>query len=621
MDPVLEEYGQALKGITLKKPQIDFISNVTGEWVDHKRVTESDYWVDHIRQPVRFRQSIATALENEHCLFIEVGPGRGLSTLVQNHSDYNANHACLSWQGHKTKGMSHHHELIEKLAMIALYGIRVNWQQEINEQQPELIHLPPTPIRGKEYPTDIKRLQALFSGNPTSVVEETEKEEKINTNPIRRGKVPESAIDQLGAIWKLILGIDKIENSDDFISLGGSSLSAVQVIAKAKEINLPININMLLSGKTLLEINQLLGNENNIEYKTQRWTFNEKFSPEFYPEYASCLYSAVREKLKHEHQLDCSDALMLVSDGSPLLGIVLQQCEKETQLSHQEVNFGHILGWPALDDSYSFSYAKKFFDDYESYRHYCEKELSLGHVVIVTGSDYYLPFSPSYGLSEAEYIERPLFQDIVLDDEVIPHAFVLVGKTDSGYQVYDGSFQYFGEITEQEFEKTVIGFRGLDFMQSHEVFKKSRPYLVITVNCDGDFPDSEAQQKIILNNLINDFRKEEEIKYPENEFSCYIGLAAIEKLIETPALLTNSAVADLEEIFVRWRDQISSLKRFLMIARSASAIQLESSFSLIQEKMEDLIVSCKDHDNDGNKVNCLTQIKSGLDSVINIISE
>ncbi|CCW30968.1 Polyketide synthase involved in xenocoumacin synthesis [Xenorhabdus nematophila F1] len=621
MDPVLEEYGQALKGITLKKPQIDFISNVTGEWVDHKRVTESDYWVDHIRQPVRFRQSIATALENEHCLFIEVGPGRGLSTLVQNHSDYNANHACLSWQGHKTKGMSHHHELIEKLAMIALYGIRVNWQQEINEQQPELIHLPPTPIRGKEYPTDIKRLQALFSGNPTSVVEETEKEEKINTNPISRGKVPESAIDQLGAIWKLILGIDKIENSDDFISLGGSSLSAVQVIAKAKEINLPININMLLSGKTLLEINQLLGNENNIEYKTQSWTFNEKFSPEFYPEYASCLYSAVREKLKHEHQLDCSDALMLVSDGSPLLGIVLQQCEKETQLSHQEVNFGHILGWPALDDSYSFSYAKKFFDDYESYRHYCEKELSLGHVVIVTGSDYYLPFSPSYGLSEAEYIERPLFQDIVLDDEVIPHAFVLVGKTDSGYQVYDGSFQYFGEITEQEFEKTVIGFRGLDFMQSHEVFKKSRPYLVITVNCDGDFPDSEAQQKIILNNLINDFRKEEEIKYPENEFSCYIGLAAIEKLIETPALLTNSAVADLEEIFVRWRDQISSLKRFLMIARSASAIQLESSFSLIQEKMEDLIVSCKDHDNDGNKVNCLTQIKSGLDSVINIISE
>ncbi|MBC8953494.1 type I polyketide synthase [Xenorhabdus sp. PB62.4] len=627
MDPVLEKYSQALGEITLNKPQISFISNVTGTWVDNNKVIASDYWVNHIRQPVLFKQSIATILENENCLFIEVGPGSGLSTFVQNHSDYGVNHACIAWQSHKTRDMSHHNELIEKLALISLHGIDVNWQQEINVQQPELIHLPPTPIRGKAYPTDIKRLQALFSGNSPHAVEKEERKEEhakvtntikaANTNINLLVQERDRVITELGSIWKRILGIDSVENSDDFISLGGSSLSAVQVVAKAKAINLPINMNMLLSGQTLAEISKILDNGLKIEYKG--WKFNEHFSPELYPTYASCLYSAVREKLKHEHHLNCDDAIMQVSDGSHLIGIVLQQAENKVKLSNQEVNFGNMLGWPSLEENYAFSYAKKFFEDYESYQSYCEKELSLGNVVIVTGSDYYLPFSPSYGLSEAEYITRPLFQDIVLEDETIPHVFVLVGKTDLGYQIYDGSFQYFGEISAQEFEKTVVGFRGLDFMESHEVFNKSRPYLVITVNCTGDFPDSRGQKELILNNLINDFRRKEEIKYNENEFSCYIGLAAIEKIIETPELLTNSTAKDLEEIFTRWNNQINSLRRFLILVRPEHAKQFESAFSFINGRMNELIASCQDNDHDNNRLNDLNLIKSELDSVIDIL--
>ncbi|MGK7875121.1 MAG: beta-ketoacyl synthase N-terminal-like domain-containing protein [Xenococcaceae cyanobacterium] len=73
MSPMLAEFEAAAKQITYHQPQIPLISNVTGLLADNS-ITTAEYWVNHVRQPVRFAQSMETLLEFGYEVFLEVGP-------------------------------------------------------------------------------------------------------------------------------------------------------------------------------------------------------------------------------------------------------------------------------------------------------------------------------------------------------------------------------------------------------------------------------------------------------------------------------------------------------------------------------------------------------------------
>lgn len=73
MAPMIEPFAQIAGQINYQVPQIGFISNVTGQFATHQ-VTMPDYWVDHIRQPVRFMAGMETLDQRGYDLFLEIGP-------------------------------------------------------------------------------------------------------------------------------------------------------------------------------------------------------------------------------------------------------------------------------------------------------------------------------------------------------------------------------------------------------------------------------------------------------------------------------------------------------------------------------------------------------------------
>ena len=54
-------------------PKIALISNGTGKRADGLQITTADYWVRHIRETVRFCDSIKTVWEEGHEVFLEIG--------------------------------------------------------------------------------------------------------------------------------------------------------------------------------------------------------------------------------------------------------------------------------------------------------------------------------------------------------------------------------------------------------------------------------------------------------------------------------------------------------------------------------------------------------------------
>lgn len=82
MEPMIADFTAVAAELSVGLPTIPVISNVTGQLVADD-FASADYWARHIRAVVRFGDSVRSA----HCAgasrFIEVGPGGGLTSLIE----------------------------------------------------------------------------------------------------------------------------------------------------------------------------------------------------------------------------------------------------------------------------------------------------------------------------------------------------------------------------------------------------------------------------------------------------------------------------------------------------------------------------------------------------------
>jgi acyl transferase domain-containing protein/acyl carrier protein/phospholipid N-methyltransferase len=111
MEPMLADFAAVAKTITYAQPQIPIITNLTGKLShDPKTITKNtgpglataeicsaSYWLRHIRQPVRFADSIATLQQMGIDICLEVGPKPTLLGLVRQ---------CLDSARDTTKNLS-----------------------------------------------------------------------------------------------------------------------------------------------------------------------------------------------------------------------------------------------------------------------------------------------------------------------------------------------------------------------------------------------------------------------------------------------------------------------------------------------------------------------------------
>ncbi|MEU6798169.1 SDR family NAD(P)-dependent oxidoreductase [Nonomuraea wenchangensis] len=82
MEPMLAEFEQVVAGLTLRRPELALVSNVSGELAGDE-VTEPGYWVEHVRRPVRFADGVQTMRQRGVTHFLEVGPDAQLAPMIE----------------------------------------------------------------------------------------------------------------------------------------------------------------------------------------------------------------------------------------------------------------------------------------------------------------------------------------------------------------------------------------------------------------------------------------------------------------------------------------------------------------------------------------------------------
>lgn len=151
MDPILERFREVIKKIDLNAPRIPYISNVTGAWITSEDATDPDYWLTHLRRTVRFNDGMDELFKAQHELFLEVGPGKGLSTLAQRHPAKPARLLSIASLRHVQETQSDVFCVMRAVGQLWLRGVKIDWRRFHDPAQRHRVPLPTYPFERKPY--------------------------------------------------------------------------------------------------------------------------------------------------------------------------------------------------------------------------------------------------------------------------------------------------------------------------------------------------------------------------------------------------------------------------------------------------------------------------------------
>ncbi|WP_433677852.1 SDR family NAD(P)-dependent oxidoreductase [Nocardia sp. CA-119907] len=118
MEPMLDEFRTVAESITYTAPSIPFVSTVTGRIT---APTTARYWVDQIRQPVRFADAATTLADLGVTVTAEIGPDAVLTPLADQLTDTPA----IALQ---RRGTDEAPTLIAGVAQLHCLGVDVDWE-------------------------------------------------------------------------------------------------------------------------------------------------------------------------------------------------------------------------------------------------------------------------------------------------------------------------------------------------------------------------------------------------------------------------------------------------------------------------------------------------------------
>ncbi|NEP72539.1 MAG: SDR family NAD(P)-dependent oxidoreductase [Okeania sp. SIO2G4] len=146
MEPMLAEFEAVANKLTYNQPQIPIISNVTGTKADGS-IASPQYWVNHVRQPVRFAEGMKTLHEQGYEIFIEVGPkpvllGMGKQCLPED---------LGVWLPSLRPGVDEWQQMLLSLGNLYVKGAKIDWLGFNQDYTPQKVALPTYPFQRERH--------------------------------------------------------------------------------------------------------------------------------------------------------------------------------------------------------------------------------------------------------------------------------------------------------------------------------------------------------------------------------------------------------------------------------------------------------------------------------------
>ncbi|WP_371495126.1 SDR family NAD(P)-dependent oxidoreductase [Kitasatospora sp. NBC_00374] len=130
--PAAEAFAAELAKVTLRAPQVPFVSNLTGTWVTDEQAVDPAYWAAQMLAPVRFHDGVRLLLAADRPpVLVEAGPGSVLTDLVRSASGRDTAvtvaHPPLPSRGRRAEHDDARHAVLS-LGDLWAHGATVRWE-------------------------------------------------------------------------------------------------------------------------------------------------------------------------------------------------------------------------------------------------------------------------------------------------------------------------------------------------------------------------------------------------------------------------------------------------------------------------------------------------------------
>ncbi|MDH6130553.1 acyl transferase domain-containing protein/acyl carrier protein, partial [Kitasatospora sp. GP82] len=122
MDPMLDDFRKVVEGLSLQTPDIPVVSNLTGALATSEQLCSPQYWVEHVREAVRFADGVRTLHAEGVTRFLELGPDGVLTAMAQESA---AEETVLVPV--LRKGWAEESATVDAVARLNLHGVKVDW--------------------------------------------------------------------------------------------------------------------------------------------------------------------------------------------------------------------------------------------------------------------------------------------------------------------------------------------------------------------------------------------------------------------------------------------------------------------------------------------------------------
>jgi len=161
MLPIVDELQEYLLSITLNKPAIPYISNVSGQLITDAEATSSDYWIKHLLEPVYYAKGLKTLTNMGNTVFIEVGPGKTLTGLFRQINSPEKGNVVIQTIKHAKEETNDNAFLLKAISKLCSNGFSLDWESYYQHETRNKVSLPTYSFDDYSFPVRVKPYQNL----------------------------------------------------------------------------------------------------------------------------------------------------------------------------------------------------------------------------------------------------------------------------------------------------------------------------------------------------------------------------------------------------------------------------------------------------------------------------
>ena len=197
MEPILDRFGKVAADVSFHSPQIPLIGNTTGELVTND-VASPDYWVRHIRRPVRFADGMDTLLKMEIDTFVEIGPkptllGMGRRCLPDNYGRWLP--TLRPSRGPDVEGTNRANNqkhsdwqpLLSSVGQLYVRGVEIDWEGFDRDYARRKVLLPTYAFQRERY--WVEPIKNKITGKSSTSQEHPLLQERLYSAALKKGEV------------------------------------------------------------------------------------------------------------------------------------------------------------------------------------------------------------------------------------------------------------------------------------------------------------------------------------------------------------------------------------------------------------------------------------------------